>query len=112
MFVAFFSRYEERCIAIHSNKTALNILIEVLELIGSSWDLVMEFETKEDSFKVHEDWSIGIDYFIERIEDEIKDIDGVDYRLEKETATKLLTHFKDMQNDCKKLECFYENTNK
>lgn len=109
MYISIFTRYEERCIINHSNKNALAIIEELVELVPVSWDLSMMFKCAENEFKIYDDWFTTVDTLIDDINLELANNNSGLSKAEIITAKKLIEHYKGFENTSPSLDSIIKN---
>lgn len=103
MYMAVFKHYEECCVAVHSSKEAINLLIEIVEDIGT-WDLFFVADVNEDTFKLGDAY-INFAYsdlgLISELEDDLNRQSDENSRI---VNLKLLEHYKNIENKYKDID--------
>lgn len=111
VYISIFTRYEERCIINHSNKNALAIIEELVELVPVGWDLSMMFKCAENEFKIYDDWFSTVDDLIDDIKLELASTNSGLSKAEIVTAEKLIEHYRGIENTSPSLDSIIKNKN-
>ena len=109
VYVELFTRYSEICIVIHSNKNALKVLNDLVESTCTDWELLMSFESREDTLQVGNSWADDVSKILEDIEYNLKRKDSHLDSVERATASRLLELYNDIENTAPSLSSILEN---